>query len=172
MLNKLKSQKGITGIDLSVSIIIIMLFVSVIAALSINVSSSLASKRRLEIASNCMTKIMETVDEMDYNNVEEISDFWAIDVSANYTATGYGLRQAVQTILNNEEENYDILSVYLKVENYVPSDYAPETAPDLVKKVTVKITYKLNNQDETIEVTRIKPRYNVDLEGTTTLQTD
>ena len=70
MFKKLKSEKGITGVDVSISIIIIMLFLSIIIAASMNVSTSLASKRRLEIATNCMTEIIEKIDEMDYDIVK------------------------------------------------------------------------------------------------------
>lgn len=175
MFNKLKSQKGITGIDLSISLIIIMLFVSIIAVLSMNASSSLASKRRLELATNCMTEIMEKLDSMSYADVEIIESFETIfSPEETYTDENNGehiLRESVQTILAQKDENneykYGILQVELKVKGYVPNDYTVEsgdTAPDLIKKVTVRITYKLNNEPEVVEVTRLKTRYNVDLD--------
>lgn len=160
MLNKLKSEKGITGVDVSISIIIIMLFLSIIIAASMNVSTSLASKRRLEIATNCMTEIIEKVDEMDYDNVEIISD--PVSINNNETYADNTLKKEVQTILKDEEKNYDILKVELKVENHYPQGETDKV--DIVKKVTVKIIYELNNKEEFLEVTRVKPRYNVNLE--------
>lgn len=196
MLNKIKSQKGITGIDLSISIIIIMLFISIIAALSINVSTSLTSKGRLDVATNCMTEIMEKVDKIDYSYVEESNKdendeyvFLTIKNIDNENENIAYVNNANPSKLTNEiagilEKNsdYSILSVYLKVEDYKPevsptptpiTSPAPTAtpSPSLVKKVTVKIIYKLNNQDETIEVTRLKTIYNVDLEETTTSTT-
>jgi len=73
MLNNVKSQKGITGIDISISILIIMLFISIISGLIISVSTSITSKKCLEIATNCMTEIMEKIDEIDYGEID-ISD--------------------------------------------------------------------------------------------------
>jgi len=174
MLNKLKSQKGITGIDLTISLIVIMLFVSIIATLSVKVSSSLASKRRIDIATNCMTEIIEKLDSMSYTDVELIQDFEKVigpeETYQEEEGKIYELRKAVQTILSQKDENdeykYSILQqeveqgVELKVETYVPNDYTEENPPDLVKKVTVKITYLLNNKPEEIEVTRLKTRYN------------
>ena len=167
MIKTLKSEKGIAGIDLTISIIIIMLFVSIIATLSMNVSTSLTSKKRIEIATNCMTEIMEKVDSMSYENVEEITDFETI-LPAEIESP-ISLKENVQNILWEEEleekKGYHILQVQLKTEKYEPENYTPDieddTSPDLVKKVTVKITY---NEDEALEVTRLKTRYNVNLE--------
>lgn len=158
MINKLKSEKGITGIDLTISLIIITLFISIIVALSMNVSTSLASKKRIEIATNCMKEIMEKIDGMSYENVEEIAEFELIQhVKVENPST---LKEHMQNIVIAEGKNYDILEVKLKTEKYTPN-LEDDTQPDLVKKVTVKITY---NEDEPLEVTRLKTRYNVNLE--------
>jgi len=173
MLNKLKSEKGITGIDLTISIIIIMMFVSIIAAASMNISSSLTSKRRIEIVTDFMTEAMENLDSMEYdkiyisktkdeNNISNVKELEDI----NDTDNKYNFEKELINILNNNE-NYNILTVGVVKEAYVPSDYVPEnegdTPPDLIKKITLEIKYKINNNDETISVTRLKTRYNVDL---------
>lgn len=168
MFNKLKSQKGISGIDLTISIIIIMLFISLIALLAINVSTSLSAKRRVDLATECITKIMEEIDKIDYSSVEIINDTELAE-SATYAASS--LREAIKNIVFNNSidpkwqeygiSNYgDILTVSIKTENYLPED---ETQ-DLLKKVTVKVKYRLNKKDETIEVSRLKPKYEVDFE--------
>jgi len=189
MIKKLKNQKGITGIDLTISIIIIMMFISIIAALSMNLSTSLASKRRLDAATNCMTEIMEKLDEIDYSYVHETKDeddkyvFFTIknidnkdeNITYNSELDPTNLNNEIAGIIENNPD-YRILSAYLKVENYTSDNWKTENpdeqAPDVLKKVTVQITYKLNNENETIEITRLKPRYNVDLEETTTTETN
>lgn len=166
MINKLKSQKGITGIDLTVSIIIIMLFISIITLLAVNVSTSLSAKRRVDLATECMTKIMEQIDKIDYNNVEIVD---TTQVSSGSTYTASSLLESVKTIVFNttldskwqdyDISNYgDILNVSISAENYLPEG---ETE-DLLKKVTVKIGYRVNKKDETIEVSRLKPKYEVE----------
>lgn len=169
MLNKLKSEKGITGIDITVSLIVITMFISILTALSLNVSSSLTSKKMLEKATSCMKEIMEKVDELDYNSVEIINDFEPIKSFDEYYTDEDGsheFREEIQNILFQKDENdkfkYNRLSVYPKVEDYKPEG---ETA-SLIKKVTIKIIYNLNNKEEVIEVTRLKTRYNIDLEET------
>jgi len=173
MLNKLKSEKGITGIDLSVSLIVITLFISIIVSLSMNVSTSLLSKKSLEIATNCMTAIMEKVDSMDYDKVEVTDGFETITRVGDYGAT-INFKNEIKGILNEKDEEgnfkYDILTVELKVEDYVPENIKTEAeeknkkVASLTKKVTVIINYKTNNKNEPpIEVTRVKSRYNIDL---------
>lgn len=168
MINKLKSQKGITGIDLTISIIIIMLFISIITLLAVNVSTSLSAKRRVDLATECMTKIMEQIDKIDYNNVEIVD---TTQVSSGSTYTASSLLESVKTIVFNttldskwqdyDISNYgDILNVSISAENYLPEG---ETE-DLLKKVTVKIGYRVNKKDETIEVSRLKPKYEVEFE--------
>jgi len=159
MINKLKSEKGITGIDLTVSLIIITLFISIIVALSANLSTSLASKRRLEVATNCMTEIMEKLDEIDYESVvisSTESENTITDI-ANRTFTAGTFEAEVKEILSKDE--YKILTVDIYKEGYLPEG----ENLDLVKKVTVKIKYKINNKEEKIEFTRLKTKYNVEL---------
>lgn len=163
MINKLKSQKGITGIDLTLSLILIMIFISIIASLSLNASTSLASKRRLELLSNCITQIMEKLDGIPYENVV-ISDTESENTVSNIKQSNTNnysentFEHEVQKILNNKEE-YKIFAIDIVKEKYIPEG----EVDDLVKKITIKITYNLNNQDEKIEVTRLKTKYNVDL---------
>jgi len=158
MLNKLKSEKGITGIDLTISLILISIFLSIIVALSMNVSTSLSSKNRVDIASDCITEIMEKIDSMEYANVE-IVDNRTIELDENYDTES--LSKNIQDIL--KKEKYNILTIRVNAENYKPEG----EVQDLLKKVTVTIIYKLNNENEQIQVTRLKPKYNVDLIKTT-----
>lgn len=159
MFNKLKTQRGITGIDITISIIIIMLFISIIATLSINISTSVASKERMNLATECISKIMEELDRLEYDNIEIISNFETIKTNVGYSSNT--LKQAVKEILLEEDAGYDVLDVSIKTENW----YAEGKTTDLLKKLTVKVTYKLNQKDQTIEVSRLKPKFTIDLEN-------
>lgn len=160
MINKLSSEKGITGIDLTISLIIITLFISIITALSANVTTSLTSKKRLEIATNCMTDIMEMIDSIEYSKIaisENQDENKIMDIASGSFFDGT-FESEIKEILQKDE--YKILSVDIEKENCKPDG----EEEDLLKKITVYVKYKVNNKEEVIKVTRLKPKYDIDLE--------
>ena len=135
---KIKSEKGFTGIDMAISVIVLFIFVSLIALLIYNFNSS--------------TKEVELRSEATYLAIDEIE---------NIKNEGF---EAIETIRYDEENPYYIdeetetTDFYKKV---IIQDYADLNSgdttiiPNLVKKVTVQISYMFKGKTQTVELSTV-----------------
>ncbi len=135
---KIKSEKGFTGIDMAISVIVLFIFVSLIALLIYNFNSS--------------TKEVELRSEATYLAIDEIE---------NIKNEGF---EAIETIRYDEENPYYIdeetetTGFYKKV---IVQDYADlnpgdtTIIPNLVKKVTVQISYMFKGKTQTVELSTV-----------------
>ena len=120
-MNRLKNNKGITGIDLTISIIVLTIFAGLIVGLMVNNYNVAIEIQKGANAMSYATMILEKVDEKAYekvtnNFVQELGD--ELLINSDYT-------------------------VNFKVVQADDNDY--------VKRVTVKVTYTVNNEEKSLE---------------------
>lgn len=87
MLKKLKSNKGITGVDATVAIVILMIFVPLVASLFYNIASVKKSSERKLTAFNIAIQVIEGIKSKDYDSIQPgitIND--VLGQSGNYNA--------------------------------------------------------------------------------------
>lgn len=127
-IKKVKSNKGVMGADIVVSLLVLTLFAGVIASLFADVFFQNISIRMNALATNYAIKILEDTDKMAYNDVTQAQ------MDKNLT-NKYGI-----------SSNY---TVTVKVENYNANDY---TKKDLIKIITVTVKYTLKDKPYTYTV--------------------
>ena len=125
-MNRLKNNKGITGIDLTISIIVLTIFAGLIVGLMVNNYNVAIEIQKRANAMSYATMILEKVDEKAYekvtnNFVQELGD--ELLINSDYT-------------------------VNFKVVQADDNDY--------VKRVTVKVTYTVNNEEKSLEIRKLK----------------
>lgn len=125
-MNRLKNNKGITGIDLTISIIVLTIFADLIVGLMVNNYNVAIEIQKGANAMSYATMILEKVDEKAYekvtnNFVQELGD--EISINSDYT-------------------------VNLEVNQADDKDY--------VKRVTVKVTYTVNNEEKSLVIRKLK----------------
>lgn len=128
----IKSQKGITGIEITVAIVMLTIFVSLISTIFINIYLNSTEAQRNTVATGYATQIAEMIDKMYYADVEEdtLSEkIEEINIPSGYTVTA-------------------------NVENYTPN----ANSKDLVKTITVTVTYKVGNNEKNVQIERIKAK--------------
>lgn len=64
-----KNERGITGVDITISILMIAIFTSIVATLSYNIYVTSVAQKRATVASNYLIDIFESIDKMNYENV-------------------------------------------------------------------------------------------------------
>ncbi len=134
---KIKSEKGFTGIDIAISVIVLFIFVSLISLLIYNFNSS---SREVELKS-----------EATYLAVDEIE---------NIKNAGF---EPIETIsLNNggnpyKDEETETAGFYKKViiKDYTDIDGNEDEISDLVKQVTVQISYMFKGKTQTVELSTV-----------------
>lgn len=136
---KIKSEKGITNIDITVSIILITLFVAIIATLMYNINANSGSVERRSIATNYAINEIESLKAQNFDDLEETGETNEFeDILENGKTTGYAKKVTIIDYANLEENKDDDTIV-----------------PGLVKKVTVEISYKDGNTTQTIDLSTV-----------------
>lgn len=136
---KIKSEKGITNIDITVSIILITLFVAIIATLMYNINANSGSVERRSIATNYAINEIESLKAQNFDDLEETGETNEFeDILENGNTTGYAKKITIIDYANLEENKDDDTIV-----------------PGLVKKVTVEISYKEGNTTQTIDLSTV-----------------
>ena len=114
--DKLKRKDGITGIDISVSILIITLFTGVISGLLYNIYLTSMNVTRTAIASNIAIDLLEYAQELDY---EDVGSDLVIRYEQNIgqVPNGYTCTSTVtkhSTLLNEKEDIIKIIEVNIE----------------------------------------------------------
>ena len=138
----LKSNKGITGADAVLGVALAILFSGIIATLSYNIYVTSNSLKRSSKALEYITSTFEYVATQYYDNVTEDNIKGYINNKLDGNISIEGTTKYVATVnitkYNQIEGNEDKL--------------------DLVKEITMSVTYKLGDKDQTIEIKTAKSR--------------
>lgn len=129
-----KSQNGFTGIDITVAVIIITLFMSIIATVFFNLNLTATSLERKTEATYIAIDVLEKIKALDYDEI--VQDIQLIK----------DIKQ------NSEKEGY---SIDVKIENYTNQtniDVNDNEIDDLVKTIIVKVEYKVGKNTENVEL--------------------
>ena len=132
-----KSQKGFTGIDITIAIIVITLFVSIISVVFYNITISSKKVERKTEATYIAQDVIEKIKALDYDE--------AIETQGENNN---------KLIIDNKE--YDsAYTIEIKVKKYVPNSNGQENndSNDLVKIVNVNVLYKIGKEVENVELT-------------------
>ncbi len=138
----LKSNKGITGADAVLGVALAILFSGIIATLSYNIYVTSSSLKRSSKALEYITSTFEYVATQYYDNVTE-------DNIKNYISTKLDGKISI-----NEGTPY---KAQVSVTNYNQME-GNTYKLDLVKEITMLVTYKLGDKDQTIEIKTAKSR--------------
>lgn len=123
---KIKSEKGMTGVDLSIAIIIIILFISLISTLIYNYSKNSKELSRKSVATSIIIDVLEYAKSTEYQNLtqENIDNYCLAKAQDGYklTATLEELTDIdakkviviVKYMVNKEEKS---LEIYTTVKN-------------------------------------------------------
>lgn len=122
----IKSEKGITGVDISVSIIIILLFVSLTSTLVYNYAKNSKEVQRKSIATDMIIDILEYSKSSNYDDLTN-------EYVQNYIA-------------NNEKFQKNGYKVSTTIENYLA------TSGEESKKVTATVQYLVNKAEQKLEI--------------------
>lgn len=137
IINKLKSEKGISGVDVAVAITILVMAVVVVTMIYVNINTGNKSINRTAGATKLATNILENIQLTDYENIVSLD-----------TKNGAGNR-----IYNTKVPNgyHAIVTV---------TEGASTDIFYLVKNVTVEIKYKISGEEKNIKVsTAVEEKY-------------
>lgn len=144
---KLNSQKGITAADAVVAMLIILITVGVISMVYVNFTMNTAEIERKAGATRIATNIVENIGQVYYSEIgtklELLSNSGvASKVDNTYTISGTTDVKVFETSI---PKGY---TCEITVEN-------PNSSYDIVKKITVKVSYKVNNMPKEVVLSKV-----------------
>lgn len=135
----IKSEKGITGMDIAISVIIITIFISLIAVLSFNIQKTQEDiKRRSEATSYAI----EIIEELKLNGFSNLPEKGTNKIDG--FEDGYILDEEGKTTPYYQE---------ITVKDYSELEGNENKYAEIIKIITVKISYKSGSETESVEIT-------------------
>lgn len=141
-MKKMRSEKGYTGIDIAISISVIFIFVSMISMLIYNVNSS---ANELKIKSDAL---YIAVDEIEKIKGQDFSDFIGMDKNTIEDKAG-------NSLVNQPVEGNEGLYKTITILDYKDINEGADIKKDIVKKITVKISYMHKGKEKSVELSTI-----------------
>ena len=159
----LRNNKGYTGIDISVAMIIILIFIPTIFGIVYNMQKTRARTERHVVAVNIATDILEIVKSLNYENVDVSEDGELNNLLKKiYTLSSYNSNIDTQeenfsqysyyTFVGTNNEHYRIQVGILK---YFPEEEENIDSSGYVKQVKVIVTYPVGNTTKNINISTV-----------------
>ena len=144
----LRNNKGFTEIDISVSIIIILLFIPLMFGLIYNIGKTNNVVKRQTQALSILTSVLEITKDKDLS-------FDKIDIA---NSEFIGKMQQKYTKIDNSNYIYSIENKEQYKINIIIEPYPEDVVPVLVKKFTVKVAYPDGNETKDIQISTVLQR--------------
>jgi len=139
---KSRKEEGFTGVDISIAIIILFIFVSIIATLSYQMNSAYKEIARrgqaIEIA----------VEEIEKIKNERFEKYQGLYTTSTTDSEGNNLA-------NQPIEGRQGFTKNISIKDYTEIAGNEDKIKDVVKKATVKIAYKSKGEEQTVELSTI-----------------
>lgn len=156
-----KNNKGITGVDLSVSLIIVVLFVGIISSLVYNFATTSKNINRKSIATSIATQKIENLKQ-DFisNGSEENSDIKTI-TTYEYGEVDKSTGEISFYDPNYKTTPYKVETIVTKFSDYTDSSYisglsneerARIREENLLKIVDVTVSYNVGSRVENVQI--------------------
>lgn len=144
-------QAGLTGIDISIGLFIIVLFVGIISAMFYNIYISNVSIQRATLATSYTIDIIEKAEIVDYNDltIENMDNILKQltsleNIESNVIEVGAKKRY---------EGTLDGFTIQIEIQNY--NEIAGnEEKQDIIKIIKVTTTYPIGDRTGAYEVSR------------------
>ena len=138
----LKSKKGFTTIDVTIAMIVVILFVSIMTSISYNVYLSSIEAKRTAVALNYAVDIFENIGTLSFDEVRP-------SVELIETESLMSMRKDLIIGTNSIEGTKDSYKIKVQIDDYMSANK--------VKIITVRIEYAVSKKKtDTVELQRLK----------------
>lgn len=151
-------NNGFAGIDISISMIIILIFIPTIFGIVYNIGKINAEVKRKTAAINIATNVLEIIKMEDYSNLNIQNSTLNEDLSTKYEKSTYTNTEKEETgysyvYYKTEGSKNEHYQIQIGIKNYYPSDI---DKLDYVKQVKVRVFYPYGNSVKDIDISLAK----------------
>lgn len=154
----LRTQKGFVASEALIAVLIIALFSGLIATISYNIYLSNASIKRMSKANGYIVDMFEYIDKTYYDDVtkENLTQYFN---NKYYYEEGSTIPKTnAEAKIQEDTETIDTpFKITLQIINYNETDGNTDKL-DLVKEITMEVSYRLGNRNQVIEMKKTKQR--------------
>ena len=141
----IRSQKGYTGVDIAISVIVITIFISLIAVLIYKFNSS---SDELEIKSKATEIAIDEIEKIKQKGFKQYENQKSGEIESDVSVT------------NSEGVEIEGFYKTILVEDYTEIGDNKDKIPNLVKRVTVTISYVNKGQENKVQLSTILSKEN------------
>ena len=138
---KFKSEKGVTGIDITLSVILISIFIGLITTLAYNLESK---SKKLDRQAEAVYYAVNSIEKAKGLNFSDLPTVASRNNKLSILPDGY----------INDTPYYRTTEVVDYAQ--MPENQGKNPKPDVAKKITVTISYKDKEKDKKINLTIVK----------------
>lgn len=154
----LRNNKGYTGSDIIISILILMIFIPTIVALIYSIDTKNNEVERKNYAMTLSCNIIETLKSIDIDKLKSEENLDDINNKIrNFKASDSEITNEEEKItFSSEDSDGNRYVVFIKIEDY--KDYSGESniEDNVVKKITVTTEYRINKDTKNVEISTLK----------------
>lgn len=140
---RIKNNKGFTGVDVAVSLVILLIFVSFIAALFYNLSNTTNRIERKSQATDLAIQFIEAMKATPFETLAATN----LEDGMNMTTENFENLTGKEVIIPNG------YTVKIYIQN--PKDSSGNTSVEMgqvMKVIVAEVSYKLGNTDENVKI--------------------
>lgn len=141
-----RNERGVTGIDVAIAVIIIFIFVSMIAVIISRINST---SREIELKTEALDIAITEIRNVEEQGFEEYE-------TLNKSSTSDKHGNSLVNQATGVQGYYKTISVL----DYTDIEGNESEIPNLVKKVTVTISYQFKGKTQSIELSTILSKEN------------
>lgn len=141
----IRSQKGYTGVDIAISVIVITIFISLIAVLIYKFNSS---SDELEIKSKATEIAIDEIEKIKQKGFKQYENQKSGEIESDVSVT------------NSEGVEIEGFYKTILVEDYTDIAENENKLSNLVKRVTVTISYMYKGEEKEIKLSTILSKEN------------
>lgn len=153
-----KNNKGYTGVDISVAMIIILVLIPTVFGIIFSIQRTGAEVNRKAEAVRIITDILETAKSLEYSEISlsEGKQF-VLELNNMYTNLTQNGTNDIEC-LKTGDKNVQY-KIKIEVNNYFPEgteqSEMENVENDLVKKIKVTVTYPIGNITKSIDISTL-----------------
>lgn len=170
--NKLNSEKGVTGVDIVVSVTMIVITIAVVMAIFVNISSTSREVNRTSGATRMATNVLENIELMYYEDFIKYLKETLVPKTYTLNGTTYRIYTENDPAISDYNGTYLIPGEHFASEKFfetkIPNGYTlklvisnvyGETEPskyDLVRKVDVSVLFDVSGREKEVSLSTTK----------------
>ena len=135
----IKDEKGLTGIDIAISIIIITIFISVLANLIMNINLNSEKTKRMEIATAYAVQEIEQLKVKGYVDEYNNKGIYDKDIIS-------------EKDIMDDDNNFTGYSKTTTIKDYVLIKNDKSKQMNVLKELTVTVSFKVGDSTENIDI--------------------